>query len=155
MSGLQRHEGETDPRGVGPGVGLSRQSGLKVRGGPHKISRLNYPWGILDIDNCGEPIHWLPFGHWGNLLCASWSTWTTSSPIQFHDGTVWTSQTLLFQLSSKVQLGLCAIFTRVSDHARVSLTAFGERYTEQCLCFCLHKYRALHFSPINWTKYKS
>ena len=38
---------------------------------------------------------------------------------------------LLFQSSCKLQLGLCAIFTRVSDHARVSLTPSGEGYTEE------------------------
>ena len=32
------------------------------------------------------------------------------------------SQTLLFQLSSKLQLELCAVFQKISDCARVSLT---------------------------------
>ena len=47
------------------------------------------------------------------------------------------SQKVLFQLLFMLQLGFCAIFTRVSDHARISLTPFGEGYTEQgpCLWF--------------------
>ena len=56
---------------------------------------------------------------------------------------------LLFQLSSKLQLGLCAVFTRVSDSARVSLTPFGEGYAEQGPCLCFHEYEALSFFPIN------
>ena len=52
-------------------------------------------------------------------------------------------------ISSKLQLGLCAIFTQVSDCARVSLTPFGERYTEQGPCLCFHEYGALSFSPFN------
>ena len=59
------------------------------------------------------------------------------------------SQMLLFQSSFKLQLGLCAIFTRVSDRARVSLTPFGEGYTKQGPCLCFHEYGALPFSPIN------
>ena len=56
-------------------------------------------------------------------------------------------QTLLFQLSSKLQLGFCAIFARVSDRAKISLTPFGEGYTEQGPCLCFYEYRALTFSP--------
>ena len=36
-------------------------------------------------------------------------------------------QKVLFQLFSILQLGFCAIFTQVSDHARVSLIPFGEQ----------------------------
>ena len=36
------------------------------------------------------------------------------------------SQTLLFQLFFILQLGFCAIFTQVSNRARISLTPFGE-----------------------------
>ena len=57
------------------------------------------------------------------------------------------SQNVLFQLFFILQLGFCAIFTRVSDHARISLTPFGEGYTEQGLCLCFHEYGALPFSP--------
>ena len=35
------------------------------------------------------------------------------------------SQTLLFQSPFKLQLGLCAVFSRVSDHAGSSLTPSG------------------------------
>ena len=59
------------------------------------------------------------------------------------------SQMLLFQSPPKLQLGLCAIFTRVSDRARVSLTPFGEGYTEQGPCLCFHEYGALPLSPFN------
>ena len=46
-------------------------------------------------------------------------------------------QNVFFQLSFFLQLGLCVIFTRVSDRARISLAPFGEGYTEQgpCLWF--------------------
>ena len=37
----------------------------------------------------------------------------------------------LFQSSFKLQLGLSAISSRVSDPARVSLTPYGEGYTGQ------------------------
>ena len=52
-------------------------------------------------------------------------------------------------------MGFCAIFTQVSDLARVSFTPFGEGYTEQGPCLCFQEYGALPFSPINWTKCKS
>ena len=41
-----------------------------------------------------------------------------------------------------------AIFTHVSDCARVSLTPFVEGYTEQGPYLCLHEYRAFPFSPL-------
>ena len=103
----------------------------------------------------GVAIHLFLFGLWGNLLCVYWSPCPTFSPIHFNNGTVWMSQMFLFQSSSKEQLGPCAIFTRVSDRARVSLTPFGEVYTEQGPCLCFHEYGALPFSPINWRKCKS
>ena len=46
-------------------------------------------------------------------------------------------------------------FTRVSDCARISLTPFGEGYTEQGPCLCFHEYGGFPFSPLNWTKCKS
>ena len=112
-------------------------------GGPHTSSRPNYTWGTLGINNCGGPIHQFPLRYWGNLLCAYWSPWPTFFPIRFRNGTVWTSQKVLFQLFFILQLGFCAIFTRVSDRARVS---------EQGPCLCLHEYGALTFSPFNWAK---
>ena len=42
-----------------------------------------------------------------------------------------------------------------SDRARISLTSFGEGYTEQGPCLCFHEYGALPFSPFSWTKCKS
>ena len=86
----------------------------------------------------GGGLRHFPFGHQGNLLCVYWRPWPTFSPVCFHDGTVWMSQMLLFQLSSKLQLGLCALCTQVSERARVCLTPFGEGYTEQGSCFYLH-----------------
>ena len=49
----------------------------------------------------------------------------------------------------KFWLGFCAIFTGVSDHARVSLTPFGKGYTEQGPCLCFHEYGVLPFSPFS------
>ena len=46
-------------------------------------------------------------------------------------------------------------FTWVSDRARVSLTPFGEGYTEQSPCLCFHEYGTLPFSPFSWTECKS
>ena len=80
----------------------SRQSGLKVPGGPHTSSRPNYTWGTLGINNCGGPIRWFPFRYWGNLLCAYWSPWPSFFLIRFHSGTVWTSQKVLLQLFFKL-----------------------------------------------------
>ena len=124
-------------------------------GGPHTSSHPNYIWGTLGINNCGGPIRWFPFGHWGNFLCAHWSTWSTFLPIHYHNGAVWMSKTLLFQSSFKLQLGLCNIFSQVSNCARVSLTLSGEGYTEQGPGLYFYKYGDCSFSPINWTKYKS
>ena len=47
-------------------------------------------------------------------------------------------------------MGLCAIFTRVFDRARVSLTPFGEEYTEQSPCLCFHEY----VNPREWADRK-
>ena len=61
-------------------------------------------------------------------------------------------QKILLQFFCKLWLGLCAIFTWVSDHARVSLTPFGERYTEQVTCLSFHEYGVFPFSPFNEEK---
>ena len=137
-----------------PGL-VSRQSGLKVTRGPHTSFHPNYTWGTLGISNCSGPTHQFPFRYWGNILCAYWSPWLTFFPICFHNGTIWTSQKVLFQLFFILQLGFYAIFTWVSDRVRISLTPFGEGYTEQGPCLCFHEYGALPFSPFSWTKCKS
>ena len=157
MSRLQKTtlEERLPPEAQVSGVGLSRQSGLKVPGGPHTSSHPNYTWGTPGINSCGGPIRRFPFRYWGNLFCAYWSPWPTFFPIRFRNGTVWTSQKVLFQLFFILQLGFCAVFTRVSDCARISLTPFGKGYTEQGPCLCFHEYGALLFSPINQTKCKS
>ena len=56
---------------------------------------------------------------------------------------------LLFQTSFKLQLGPCAVFSQVSDHAKASLTPSGEGYTEQSPGLCFHEYETCSFSPIN------
>ena len=61
--------------------------------------------------------------------------------ICFHNGTVMMSQNvLLLQCFCQLGLRFGAIFIRVSDCARVSLTPFGEGYTKQGLCLCFHEY---------------
>ena len=136
----------------GPEVGLSGQSGPKVPTGLQKSSRPNYTWGTLGISNCGGPISRFSFGRWGSFLCAHWSPWSTFLLIQYHKATVWMSQMLLFQSSFKLQCGLYAVFSWVSDCTRASLTLSGERYIEQGPGLYFHKYGTHSF---NWTKYKS
>ena len=155
MSGLQmitlekRMPSETQA----PGVRLSRQWGLKVPRGPHKSSHPNYTWATLG-NNCGGQTSRFPFRHWGKLLCAYWSPWPTFSLSHFCNRTVWMSHTLLFQLSSELQLQLCYFHTNFWLCQSVP-HPFGEGYTEQAPCLCFHEYGALSFSPINWTKCKS
>ena len=59
------------------------------------------------------------------------------------------SQMLLFQSSFKLQLGLWSVFSRVSNHARVSLTPSGEGYTEQGSGLCFHEYGTHSLSEQN------
>ena len=65
-------------------------------GGPHTGSHPNYTWGTPGINNGVGPIHRFPFRYWGNLLHAYWSHWPTFFPIRFRNGTVWTSQKVLY-----------------------------------------------------------
>ena len=115
------------------------------------------PWVLIIV---GGPIRQFPFRYWGNLLRAYWSPWPTFFPIRFRNGTVWTSLNVLLQCFCQLWLGFGAIsheflmFTWVSDCARVSLTPFGEGYTEQGPCLCFHEYWTLPFSPFSWTKRK-
>ena len=44
------------------------------------------------------------------------------------------------------------LLSRISNHAKVSLTPSGERYTEQGSAFCFHEYGTCSF---NWRKCKS
>ena len=134
------------------GSGSQDNQDWRFPGGPHTSSHPNYTWGIPDIDNSGRPICQFPFRYWSKLLRAYWSPWPTFFRIRFCNGTVWTSQKVLFQLFSILQLGFCAIFTRVSYRARITLTPFGEGYIEQGPCLCFHEYGALPFSPFSWTK---
>ena len=72
MSSLQgtTEEERLPPEAQVSGVGLSRQSGLKVPGVPTQAAVLITSEETPSIDNCGGPIRRFPFAHWGNLLCA-------------------------------------------------------------------------------------
>ena len=59
------------------------------------------------------------------------------------------NQTLLHVSSFRRQLGLCAVFSRVSDRTGVSIPPSGEGYTEQGPGLCFHEYGACRFSIIN------
>ena len=155
--------GETAPKGVGPrGQTLKtvrkkkRQSRLKVLWDPQTTSCPNYTWGTPGVNNCGDPIHWFPFGHLGNLLCACWIPWPTSPQFTSVMGLSVRAKRYYFSCPRSFNWD-SAVFTLVlfSDHAGVSLTPFEEGYTEQGPCFCFHEYGALPFSTINWTKCKS
>ena len=60
------------------------------------------------------PISLFPFRHQENFLGALYSPSSALLPILYHNGAIWMSQMLLFRLSSKLQLELCAIFSGVS-----------------------------------------
>ena len=60
------------------------------------------------------PICLFPFRHQENFLGAHYSPSSALLPILYHNGAIWMSQMLLFRLSSKLQLELCAIFSGVS-----------------------------------------
>ena len=147
--------GETALWGIGPRGQTLRTIRTEGAQGPHTTPHPNNPWGTLGINNCGGPISQFFFGHWGKFLCPHWSPWPAFLPIHYRNGTIWTSQMLLFQTSFKLQLGLCTIFSWVSIRTGVSLTLSGEGYTEQGPGLCFHKYETCSLSPINWTKCKS
>ena len=84
------------------------------------------PWILIPVG--GGAISRFPFGHWGNFLCAHWSPWSAFLPTYYCNGAVWTTQMLLFQSSFKLQLGLCTIFSQVSNCARVSHSFWGGIY---------------------------
>ena len=141
--------GESAPRGVGPRVRLSGQAGLKMPGHSHTSPHHNNTWGTLGIHNCGGPISWFSFGHQGNFLCAHWSPWPAFLPIPYCNGTVRTSQTLLFQSSSTLQLGLCAIFTGVRCQ-------FPSPLLERDILKKVQASVFMNMEPtlLNWTKWK-
>ena len=56
---------------------------------------------------------------------------------------------LLLQSPSKLQLGLCDIFSQVSDHARVFLTHSGEGYTEKGPGLCFHNMEPALLQNVN------
>ena len=82
-------------------------------------------------------------------LLSSWST-TVMGLSGWAKGYDWNIQS-----SFKLQPGLCAVFPRVSDHARVPLTPSREGQTEEGPGLCSHEYGVCSFSPIDWTKCKS
>ena len=70
------------------------------------------------------------------------------------------SQRLLCQPSFKLQLGFCAVFSGVSNRARVSLSPSGKGYTEQCPGLYFHEYGTHFFmeqtvNPRMWTDRKT
>ena len=137
------HTGETAPTDIGPRGRILRT--IKTEGA-HTSSRPKYTWGTPDINNWwgrGQCVFflWTP----GQLTLCLLKPLAHFPPIHYCNGTVWMSQMLLFQLSSKLQLGLCAVFIWVSDRARVSLTPFGKGYPEQGPHLCFHEYEALSF----------
>ena len=152
--------GETTHRGVGfRGQTLKTIRTERCLWVPTQASILitpEGPWVLVTVEGQSINFH-LDTGATYSVFIESpdpLSPWSTSIMGLFiWNGTVSMSQTLLFQSYSKLQLGLCA-FTRVSDHARVSLTPSGEGYTEQGLGLCFREYGACPFSPINWTKCK-
>ena len=98
-------------------------------------------------------IRQFPFGHQGSLLCVYWRPWPTFFPVRFHDGTLWMSQMLLFQLSSNWDsVPFSHKFLIMPESPS---PPFGEGYTEQGQCLYFHKYGTFSFSPINWAKCKS
>ena len=122
---------ESAPRGIGFRCWTPKTIRTEgARGSPHKTLP-NCTWGTPGINNCGGPICWFSFRHRDNLLYAYWRPWPTFFPICFRNGIVWMTQKTLLLLFFKLSWRLCAFFTRVSDHARVSLTHFGEGYTEE------------------------
>ena len=131
--------GEAALWGIGPRGQTLRTIGTEGAQGPHATPHPNNPWGTLGINNCGGPTSQFSLGHWGKFLCPHWSPRPASLPIRYCNGTIWTSQMLLFQSSFKLQLGLCTVFSWASIRAGVSLTLSGEGCTEQGPGLCFHK----------------
>ena len=96
------------------------------------------PWVLITV--CWGPISRFCIGHLGNFLCVHLSSWSTFLPIHYHNVAVWMNHMLLFQSSFKLQLRLCTVFSRVSNHVWVFLIPSGEGYTEQGLSVCFHEY---------------
>ena len=112
-------------------VRLSRQPGLKVPEGPHTSSHPNYTWGTPSINNCG-----------GQSVDFILDTGATFSVLTEAPGLLSSWSTTLMWLSgwAKCYCFSCplscnkdsyAVFSWVSNCARVSLTHFREGYTEQ------------------------
>ena len=100
------HTGEeTDLRGVGPrGSNSHDNQDWRCLGVPTKAPILITPEEpqVL-ITMAGQSVDFLL----DNFLSTHWSPWSTFFPIHYCNGTVRMSQTLLFQSSFKLQLGLC------------------------------------------------
>ena len=112
---------------------------LKVPGDLHTSSHPNYTWGTPGINNWGGPVSWL-------LL----DTRATFSVLTEAPGPLSSWSTTVMGLSgwakhyyvSHPLSGnfLCAVSSRVSNHASVSLTPSGEGYIEQGPGLCFHEY---------------
>ena len=117
---------------------------LKMPRDPHTSSHPNYTWGTPGINNWGGPISWL-------LL----DTGATSSVLTEAPGLLSSWFTTVMGLSgwakhcyvSHPLSGnfLCAVFSQVSNHARVSLTPSGEGYIKKGPGLCFHEHGTSSF----------
>ena len=127
-----------------PGVGLARQSGLKVPGDPHISPHSNNTWGSLGINNCGgQSVDFLldPGATFSVLteapgLLSSWSTtimgltgWTKCYYFSHPSSRNWDSAVFL------VNFWLCWNLPH----------PFWGGYTEQDRGLCFHKYETHSF----------
>ena len=76
---------------------------------PHTSSCSNYTWGTLSNNNCGRPSRQFPFRQCCNFL-PPWSAWPAFPLVHCHNGSIWISQTLLFQSFVKLQFGTVCCF---------------------------------------------
>ena len=80
------------------------------------------PWVLITV---GEVNQSISFGHWGNILCAHWSPWPAFLLIHYCNGTIWWAKHYVSHPLSG-NWDSCAVYSRVSNHARVSLTPSGD-----------------------------
>ena len=117
-------------------------------GVPRQAPVLIMPEELWVLITVGGTICQFAFGHWGNLLWAYWGPGPLSPQAASIMGLSGWAKHYYFSHPLSCNWD-SAIFTGVSDCPRVSLTPFGEWYTEQGPCLCFHEYGTLPFSPIN------
>ena len=130
---------ETALQGVGPGVGLSGQSGLKVLVGTHISPCPSNTWGNLGINNCEGPISRFSLDMGATFFVLT----ETPGLLSFWPTTIMglSGQTTCYSFSHSLSCSWdSVIFSRVSNSARVSLIPSGEGYTEQGPGLCIHAY---------------